>query len=197
MFDSGESVDSSVCHTMYVSHMTHCHTVKMISLSIHQLHDLSVRQQKHDSTWNSVCPSVCLSSVPSIKPSAKFTVKIPMGIPVQNFPKHENLLCIHTSMDWSVNPSGSPSVTLPPSPENPSKIPSNHGEKHAVNYLHEILLILTIHHALCLSLNPSVHCPFCPYICQTMNIRKSWMSSLVLIVGRKTCLKSQQNSLMM
>ena len=41
-------------------------------------------------------------------------------------------------MDSSVNQSGSPSVTPSPSAENPLKFPSNNGEKHAVNYLHEI-----------------------------------------------------------
>ena len=49
MNDSGESLDVSVCHT-----------VNMTSLSVCQLHDLSICQPNHDSTWNSVNPSVCL-----------------------------------------------------------------------------------------------------------------------------------------
>ena len=145
MCDSGESIHSSVCHTIYMtnplicqshdscvchtiimtslsicqSHDSYvCHTIIMTSLSICLLHDLSVCQPKHDSAWNSVCLSVCLLSVPSVLPSARFMVKMPMSIPVRSFPKHKNLgklLSICTSMDLSVKPSGSLSVTLLPS----------------------------------------------------------------------------------
>ena len=45
---------------------------------------------------------------------------------------------IHTSMDSSVNPSVSLSITLSPSAVKPLKIPGNNGEKHILNYLHEI-----------------------------------------------------------
>ena len=47
---------------------------------------------------------------------------------------------IHTSTDSSVNPSGSLSITSSPSTEKLSIIPGNNGEKHAVNYLHKILV---------------------------------------------------------
>ena len=74
MHDSGESQDVSVCHT-----------INTTSPSVCQLHDSSVRQPKHDSTWNSIHLSVCPSSVLSVQPSAKIMVKIPMSIAVQNF----------------------------------------------------------------------------------------------------------------
>ena len=44
---------------------------------------------------------------------------------------------IHTSTDLSVNLSGSLSIILSLSAEKLWKIPSNNGEKHTVNYLHE------------------------------------------------------------
>ena len=56
---------------------------------------------------------------------------------------------ICTSMDSSVDPSGSLSITLSPSVEKPSKIPGNNGEKHMVNYLHKIPVK-----------SPSVHTPY-------------------------------------
>ena len=67
-------------------------------------------------------------------------------------------LSVCTSSDSSVDQSGSPSITSSPSADNQSKFPSNHGEKNAVNYLHEILVeILT---ASTLSV-PSVVAPIC------------------------------------
>ena len=114
MHDSGESQDVSVCHT-----------INMTSLSICQLHDSSVCQHKCDSTWNCVHQSVCPSSVSSVQPSAKYMVsentneyyfsKFPY---VQN---PERFLSIYTSSDSSVDPPGSPSVSLSLSAENPSK----------------------------------------------------------------------------
>ena len=100
MHDSGESPDVSICHT--VSTMT--------SSSICQLHDSSVCQSKHDSTWKSINPPVCPLSIPSIQPSAKFAVKIPMSIAVSSFLKVQfmgKFSSVHTSSDLSVDPSGS------------------------------------------------------------------------------------------
>ena len=121
MCDSGESLDVSIYHT--ISTMT--------SPSICQSHDSSVCQPKHDSTWNSVHLSVCPPSVPCVQPSAKFMVKIPMSIAVQNFLKVQfkgKFLSICTSLDLSVNPSDSPSVTPSPSAENLLKFPSHMGK---------------------------------------------------------------------
>ena len=126
--------------------MSVCHAINMTSLSICQLHDSSVCQPKHNSTWNSIYPSVYVLSVLSIQPSAKFMVKIPMSV---QYP--EKFLSIHTSSDSSVDPSGSPSVTSSPSAENLSKTLGNHGEKNAVNYLHKI----PVNH------HPSVLCQLC------------------------------------
>ena len=128
MHDSGESEDVSICHT--ISTMT--------SPSVCHLHDLSVCQLKHDSTWKPIHQSVCPSSVPSIQPSAKFMVKVAMSIAGQNFSKIQFLgkfPSIQTSSDSSVNPSGSPSVAPSPSAENPLKFPSKNGEKNAENDL--------------------------------------------------------------
>ena len=55
-------------------------------------------------------------------------------------PKPGKLLSICTSLDFSVNPSGSLSVTPSLSAENLLKFPSNHGDENAVNYLHEIMV---------------------------------------------------------
>ena len=112
-----------------------------------------------------------------------------MSIPVQNFPRHEYLgkpLSVHTSLDLSVNPSGRLSVTLSPSAENLSKFPSNNQENHVVNYLHEIPVISPPIHTSCImSVIAPIHdCPFCPSICQAMNIRKSQTNSPVLIMGK-------------
>ena len=102
--------------------------------------DSSVCQPTHDVTKTTICLTVCLSSVTSILPSANFTVKMPMSIPVQKF-LHSlfpgKLPSIHTSMDSSVDHSGSPSVNSTPSGANPLKFPCNYGEKNVVNYLHE------------------------------------------------------------
>ena len=105
MHDSGESQDVSVCHR---------NTINMTSPFLCRSHDSSVCQSKCDSTWNSVHPSGCPSSVLSIQPSAYFMVIIPMISPGQNFPKLQftgKLLSVHTSLDSSVDPSGSPSIT--------------------------------------------------------------------------------------
>ena len=107
----------SVCQT-YNSYV--CHSLIQTSLSICQLHDSSVCQPKCDSTWNSVWKAVCPSSVLSVLPSAKFMVKTPMSSPIQKFPYMQHpgkLPTIHTSMDSSVNPPGSLSITLSPSDE--------------------------------------------------------------------------------
>ena len=65
---------------------------------------------------------------------------------------------IHTSSYSSVNPPGSPSVTLSPSAENPLQFPCNHQEKTAVNYLHEILVKIPTVHTLSVT---SVIAPIC------------------------------------
>ena len=104
MCDSGKSLDVSVCHTI----------INMTSPSICQSHDLSVCQPKCDSTWNSIHQSVCPSSLLSIQPSAKSRVKIPTSVAGQNFPNVQfpgKLLSVHTSLDSSVDPSDSPSIT--------------------------------------------------------------------------------------
>ena len=76
-------------------------------------------------------------------------VKLPTSVAGQNFLKVQYLRkfpSVCTSSDSAVDPSGSPSITPSPSAENPSKIPGNHGKKSAVNYLHEILVIIpTLH----------------------------------------------------
>ena len=75
-----------------------------------------------------------------------------MSIPVQKISYMEypgKLPSIHTSTDLSVNPSGSPSITSSPSAENLFKFLGKNGEKHMVNYLHEILVK-----------SPSVHTPY-------------------------------------
>ena len=158
MHDSGESQDVPVCHT-----------VNMTSLSICQPHDSSVCQPKHDHAWSSVCLSVCLLSVLSVQPSARFMVKILVSIAGCNFPKVQiptKFLSVCTSLDSSVNPSGSLLVTSSLSAENPLKFPDNHGEKKAVNELHEILvkspsvctlLVMSIIAPVCVSSVPSIH----------------------------------------
>ena len=55
-------------------------------------------------------------------------------------PYSGKLPSVHTLMDSSVDPSGSPSITSSLSAEKPSKFPRNNGEKHVVNYLHKILV---------------------------------------------------------
>ena len=145
----------------------------MTSPSICQSHDSSVCHPQCDSTWKSVSMSVCPLSVLSVQPSAKFMVKRPMSITGQNFPNVKNLgkiLSIHTSLESSVNPSGSPSVTLSPSAENLLKFPSNHGEQNAGNYMDEIRVkiptvctssvasvIAPIHALTVPSIHPSIH----------------------------------------
>ena len=185
MYDSGKSIDLSICHMINMtspsicqSHdfsvchtiimtspsicQSHdssvCHTIIMTSPSICQLHDSSVCQPNPDATWKSICPSVSPSSVLSIQPSAKFMVKMLTCIPVQNFPKYENprkLLSIHPSSDLSVDPSGSPSITSPPSAENQSRFPGINGE-NVVNYLYKIPVIST---SVCTSCVMSVIAP--------------------------------------
>ena len=138
------------------------------------------------------------------------------------------LLSIHISMDLSVNPSGSLSITLSPSAENLSKVSGNNGEKDVLHYQHgfpvksppihatlvalfhalfipaicttciksvlhlfHALSVPSVHnHSLPMLLHPSMHHPFCLSICPMMNITKSQTNPLVLIMGRKTCLKS-------
>ena len=120
MHDSGESPDVSICHTVS----------SMNSPSACQSHDSSVSQPSCDSIWKSVHPSVCLSSIPSIRPSAKFTVKIPRSIAQLNFLNVQILgkfSSVRTSLNSSVDPSGSPSSTLSTSVENPLKFPRNNG----------------------------------------------------------------------
>ena len=188
-----QSHHSSVCHTTNMSspsvckssHLSVCYTANMTNLSVCQLHESSVCEQRLDSTWNPVCKAVSPSSVPSTLPSAKFMVKMPTSIPVQKFPYMQyqgKLPSISTSMDSSVDPL---SITSSQSAEKPLKISNNNGEKHAVNYLHKILVKspsihhmvhlslhlsvhhpynLSIHHTLSLSLHPSMHCPFHPSI---------------------------------
>ena len=118
--------------------------------------------------------SVCLSSAPSILPSAKVIMKIPMSIPVQKFPLMQypgKLPSAHTSMDSSVDPSGSPSITLSPSAEKVSKILSNNGEKHVINYLHEIMVnSLSIHTLYGMSVIPPVCASYIPSICTNRKI---------------------------
>ena len=129
---------------------------------------------------------------------------MPTSIPVQNFPKHKNLgklLSVHTSMHLSVDPSGSPSVTLSPSAANPSKslIVMGRNMQSITSMKSQLRFPPSIHHTLCLSLHLPMHCPFHPYIhhalclllhclfCPSihlmMNVRKSWMNSPVLIMG--------------
>ena len=76
-------------------------------------------------------------------------VKIPTSIAVSNFPKMQfmgKFLSICTTSDLSVDQSGSPPVILSLSAEILFKFLSNFGEKHAVNYLHEIPVKLpTVH----------------------------------------------------
>ena len=55
------------------------------------------------------------------------------------------------------------------------------------------LFHLSIHHALHLSLHPSMHHPFHLSIHQTMNIRKSWTNSLVLIIPSQIMTKIPNN----
>ena len=83
MHDSGESPDVSVCHT--ISYMT--------SPSVCQLHDSSVCQPNHESTWKSFYPSVCLSSVLSVQPSAKFTAHNYCWIKFPESPFHGEIPC--------------------------------------------------------------------------------------------------------
>ena len=128
----------SICQTYNTSVS---HTTSMTKLSTCQFHDLSVCQPKCNSTWNSVWKAVCLSSVPSVLRSAQSMVKMSMSIPVQQFPNMKYLgriPSICTPSDWSVNPSGSPSITSSPCAETLLKIPGYNGEKHVVNYLHKI-----------------------------------------------------------
>ena len=49
----------------------------------------------------------------------------------------------------------------------------------------------SIHHALCLSLHLSMHCPLCLSIPLMTNIRNFWKNSLVLSMGRNTHMKLQ------
>ena len=158
----------------------------MTSPSICQSHDSSVCHPQCDSTWKSVSMSVCPLSVLSVQPSAKFMVKRPMSITGQNFPNVKNLgkiLSIHTSLESSVNPSGSPSVTLSPSAENLLKFPSNHGEQNAGNYMDEIRVKIP---TVCTS-HPYIDCSIHPSIHQMMNVRKSHTNSPLLIMGRLSC----------
>ena len=135
----------------------------MTSPSICQLSDLSVSQAKHDSTWQSVHLSVCPSSVLSVQPSAKNHKYSWM-----KFPKVQilgNFLYVHTSLDSSVNPSGSLSVTPSLSAENLLKFPGNYREKNAVNYLHEIPVnIPTIHTSSVVSVITLISASYVPSI---------------------------------
>ena len=65
---------------------------------------------------------------------------------------------VHASTASSVDPSVSPSITLSLSAEQLSKIPSNNGEKHAVNYLNEITVLSL---PICTSYGMSVTAPIC------------------------------------
>ena len=107
-----------------------------------------------------ICQYVCHHFHPS-NHIAKFMVKIPTSIAGQNFPKVQylgNFPSIHTLSDSSVDPSGSPSVSLSPSAENTSKFPSNHGEKNVPNCLHEILAkIPKVHSSSAMSVIPPIH----------------------------------------
>ena len=173
---------SSVCHTTNMTspsvcqtyNSSVCHTVILTSPSVCQLHDLSVCLPTHDVTItrNTVCKAVHPSSVLSVIPSAKFMVKMPMSIPVQKFPITQNpgkLPSTHTSMDSSADPSGSPSITLSPSAENPSKIPCKNGDNDAVNYLHKIPVksptVCTSYGTSHLCIIRSIHTYIMHYIC--------------------------------
>ena len=77
MCDSGKSPDVSICHTVS----------NMASLSICQLHDLSVCQPKHDSIWISVHLSVlhhhfCLSN-PGFGNQFIFGYEVEVELPIQ------------------------------------------------------------------------------------------------------------------
>ena len=84
------------------------------------------------------------------------------------FPKVQilgNFLYFHTSLDSSVNPSGSLSVTPSLSAENLLKFPGNYGEKNAVNYLHEIPVnIPTVHTSSVMSVITLISASYVPSI---------------------------------
>ena len=235
MHDSGESDDSSVCHTtnktgpsicqvcLHTTNMTSpsgcqstqtsvCHTVNMTSPSVCQFHDSSVCQPKHDSTWNSIWKAVCQSPILSLLPSAKFMVKMPTSVPVLKFPNTQypgKLPSIHTSMDSSVNPSVSPSITSSLSAENPLKILCNNGEKHVVNYMHEIpvkspsihtMYGMSVIAPICALFIPSAHMSYMPSVIVPVCASPILSTHLtddehqkfpdeLLIMERKTCPK--------
>ena len=92
---------------------------------------------------------------------------------------------IHTSMDSSVNPSGRPSITSSLSAEKPSKLPCNNGEKHAVNYLHEIMVKSpSIHTLYGMSVIAPVHALSIPSICTSYipSVHTSYIMSVIASV---------------
>ena len=82
------------------------------------------------------------------------------------YPRKLHSIC--TSMDSSVDPSGSPSITSSPSAETLLKVPGNIGEKHAVNYLHEITVkspsVCTLYSTSVIGPSPCIICTICLYI---------------------------------
>ena len=104
MCDSGESPDVSICHT----------TSTMTSLPVCQLHDLSVCQPNHDSTWKSFHLSVCQSSIP-YQLYSQYCITGPNFLKVPILGK---FVSVCSSSDSSIDPSGSLSSTPSLSAEN-------------------------------------------------------------------------------
>ena len=139
-------------------------------------------------------PSISMSIISSIiQRSAKFMVKIPTSIPGQNILKLQiqgKFLSIRISLDSSVSPSDSQSVTPSPSAENPSKFPGNNGEKNMVSYHHEIpVKIPTVHTLSAMSVIAPTSAMSIPSIHMSDDKHQVILEQFpILIMGRNSCL---------